>query len=194
METLKASLVVSIRAPRAGRKIRRSESPVVTRRVSIRAPRAGRKVCVRRPVSKPRSFNPRPACGAKAWHSHGNVAKLDVSIRAPRAGRKCLGVVLPQCVDCFNPRPACGAKVGIARQNHRQTCFNPRPACGAKAGVCVNLLPAVVFKSAPRVRGESPASEDVGLNELSDWLPRMPVFEADSQDAREFIMIGNLDS
>jgi len=148
--------LVSIRAPRAGRKSKRfralasrmtfqsaprvrGESPDgacggSATSVSIRAPRAGRKV---KTAAKP--------------------VTLVVSIRAPRAGRK--GEDSSIChlkFDRFNPRPACGAKADSAqvfagittvsirapRAGRKPTlivrwlsdrCFNPRPACGAKA-------------------------------------------------------------
>ncbi len=102
--------LVSIRAPRAGRKPISPDVLRVTAFVSIRAPRAGRKhnhvrtACDRDMFqSAPRErgerlrscdrvdrmgFNPRPASGAKGNNAHSLTRFDSVSIRAPRAGRK----------------------------------------------------------------------------------------------------------
>ncbi len=81
------SHMVSIRAPRAGRK-RISLLTSLLRVVSIRAPRAGRKGLPRVAWESRVCFNPRPASGAKELQVYSQSIQLPVSIRAPRAGRK----------------------------------------------------------------------------------------------------------
>ncbi len=56
--------------------------------VSIRAPRAGRKMLDLNPALWLDGFNPRPASGAKDIAEISTTVGRLVSIRAPRAGRK----------------------------------------------------------------------------------------------------------
>ncbi len=102
--------------------------------VSIRAPRAGRKTPRgHHPTPNASRFNPRPASGAKAEFFPLSLPDQSVSIRAPRAGRKEHLPTKPFWLCCFNPRPASGAKGGRRQLGRVRQCrFNPRPASGAK--------------------------------------------------------------
>ncbi len=60
-------ILVSIRAPRAGRKESGHGDRVEPIEVSIRAPRAGRKGLMTVQCLCPQCFNPRPASGAKVF-------------------------------------------------------------------------------------------------------------------------------
>ncbi len=171
------SQAVSIRAPRAGRKL----TPIICitsttrfqsaprergeRRsliqwqteflVSIRAPRAGRK---------------------RDGRSDRRLQK--VSIRAPRAGRKRAGTYNASSGSVFQSAPrergeSWASKDDRVYQTFQSAprergerpqgtthhipdkCFNPRPASGAKAGKTFANEPEAQFQSAPRERGES---------------------------------------
>ena len=125
--------MVSIRAPRTGRKLATIDHLNLALCVSIRAPRTGRKQHVKNRSWLHFSFNPRPANGAKG------------TLRSR---------VLYENT-CFNPRPANGAK-GSSSSVSVQFIkgFNPRPANGAKAPVASNIAKLRKFQSAPRERGE----------------------------------------
>ncbi len=126
-------MVVSIRAPRAGRKSLAAKS-IVPDPMFQSAPRErGESSFHIFTHSMTLRFNPRPASGAKAARPTDWIPYTDVSIRAPRAGRK------QGTCDCrispggFNPRPASGAKAGRWFVFGLHKRFNPRPASGAKA-------------------------------------------------------------
>ena len=120
--------------PACGAKASAEQEKSANPTVSIRAPRAGRKMSDQHHDSQSGpSFNPRPACGAKADGGKFLPLASDVSIRAPRAGRKKRIDASPDDIASFNPRPACGAKARVpALITQAIVCFNPRPACGAK--------------------------------------------------------------
>jgi len=147
---------VSIRAPRAGRKVIRLDMGAV-RAVSIRAPRAGRKKvsrCETPDLTCCVSIRA-PRAGRKAGRRPSD-AEMVVSIRAPRAGRKDSAENRQTSLGSFNPRPACGAKEGsVVSCQYMKQSFNPRPACGAKEHDEHRAAQVLKFQSAPRVRGES---------------------------------------
>ena len=134
---------VSIRAPRAGRKIAGIlRKAVAAIRVSIRAPRAGRKPaptelftdCTFAFQSAPRVRGERP-CMFALLRKHCNSC---VSIRAPRAGRKVIAF------GSFQPSQLT-ADVSIRA-----------PRAGRKRMVELDGRHRLrMFQSAPRVRGES---------------------------------------
>gem|GEM_PF-1085330 len=170
--------VVSIRAPRAGRK---SAVAAVSTPASLfqSAPRVrGESSPWQSIVVSVASFNPRPACGAKVQAAEASLIADSVSIRAPRAGRKenpwrwqsgeVVSIRAPRAgrkadaaklgdsFDRFNPRPACGAKAQRGSEASGFGSFNPRPACGAKGDNMRQAIGYLIsFQSAPRVRGES---------------------------------------
>ncbi len=131
--------------------------------VSIRAPRAGRKKALANKLEGKQCFNPRPASGAKAdtiaWI---NRIKANVSIRAPRAGRKDQASGGTRVEVCFNPRPASGAKVGNPSILTDPGRFNPRPASGAKGQ-------AILDDASPHSFNPRPASgaKEQGWSEYS---------------------------
>jgi len=144
--------IVSIRAPRAGRKTRCGVSGSIRRTVSIRAPRAGRK-----PLAK--TLERREA---------------NVSIRAPRAGRKPTQPILPRVGLRFNPRPACGAKASVVDECSRLSTFQSAPRVrGERPLSSSRSTDTSRFQSAPRVRGESDVRKQQSKDQLFQSAPRV---------------------
>jgi len=192
---------VSIRAPRAGRKVARSECCRSSIRFNPR-PACGAKVSTRRPLRPTRCFNPRPACGAKGTNAIGFGTNSPVSIRAPRAGRKKKLTAERASILTFQSAPRVrGESTQRKMRLFSATSFNPRPACGAKGqgGQSYGDSPSRVsirapragrkvlsrhfsvrlstFQSAPRVRGERKTQ---GNNQLLPTFQSAPRVRGES--------------
>ncbi len=170
--------LVSIRAPRAGRKMT-SQNILNWLNLFQSAPRERGESNGLTGTHSPRlCFNPRPASGAKGC-GRGRVLGLSlfqsaprergesvdfriyfhkccVSIRAPRAGRKSSAMPMErERLEGFNPRPASGAKA-----DNVSGCVNIKevsiraPRAGRKKIHVVEIVHNDGFQSAPRERGE----------------------------------------
>ena len=154
---MRASIAVSIHAPRAGRD---SLHRIFLHRaaVSIHAPRAGRDGRSPLPSVSVCRFNPRAPCGARrresaimrmllqfqstrpvrgATHAPTITAVPPfVSIHAPRAGRDPAFAHFPLGGIGFNPRAPCGARPSSRPNPRTIRRFNPRAPCGARRSTC----------------------------------------------------------
>ena len=78
--------------------------------VSIRAPRAGRNMTPSTSGVWNSSFQSAPRVRGETGTFRHRPRRQVVSIRAPRAGRNAEGLSHHSYDISFNPRPACGAK------------------------------------------------------------------------------------
>ncbi len=180
---------VSIRAPRAGRKVLKSMANGIsqgfqsaprergeslrnqcsgsTSSVSIRAPRAGRKADDADDADDVSEFQSAPRERGERTESRlaVNAARFQ---SAPRErGESGANRYRPRPGNCFNPRPASGAKVRPELQPLRSGRFQSAPReRGERVQFPFRLL-LVWFQSAPRERGERCSHGVYGLHVVS---------------------------